>query len=47
MPHAIDCSWSDGLCTCGNEARRLRADLADCKDDYHRRHKEAVDHFEE
>ena len=30
MPHAIDCSWSDGICTCGNEARRLRADLADC-----------------
>lgn len=46
MPHAIDCSWSDGICTCGNEARRLRADLADCKDDYLRRHKEAADHFE-
>ncbi len=26
MSHKIDCSWSDGICTCGSDIERLRKD---------------------
>ncbi len=33
MPHKIDCSWADGICTCGSEANLLRSALQGLVDD--------------